>query len=219
MDEIKALQMLASDVEKKDATKSNLELRNSLCRGGIVLLCSHIEGYVEDLISLALNRLATSQVQKNTFPPVLKFHLSRDLIVDINSSTDPETIASKVEAFVSRDAHIWDSSLYFSAPLHIDNFVGRFATPTHSNISAFFRRFGYDTFPGELAAELKANFPACTNMVDQVVHQRNKIAHGDIFAYGTPADLKLMGSFVRLYCRYTDLVVGNWFRSKSCSIR
>ena len=195
MDETNSMRSLAKSIENKGATKSNLEVTNGLCRGGIVLLCSHIEGYIEDLVSLALNRLAINNVQKDTISRIFKFHLSRDLITDINSSNNPDTVVSKVEAFLSRDAHIWDSSRYFSPPLPVDSFVGRFSTPTHDNISAFFRRFGYGTFHGDLAAQLKANFPTCTNMVDQVVHQRNRIAHGDVFAYGTPADLEQMCAF------------------------
>ena len=56
-------------------------------------------------------------------------------------------------------------------------------------------------------------------MVDHVVDQRNKIAHGDFLTAGAPSELQDMCRLVRLYCRNTDEVVSNWFRSKGCSIR
>jgi hypothetical protein len=56
-------------------------------------------------------------------------------------------------------------------------------------------------------------------MVDQVVTQRNAIAHGDMITTGTPADLDEMIKRVKLYCRETDQVVGNWFTAQCCAIR
>jgi hypothetical protein len=67
--------------------------------------------------------------------------------------------------------------------------------------------------------QLKQNFQACVTMVDHVVDQRNKIAHGDFVTAGVPSDLENMCNFVRMYCRTTDQIVGNWFRKVGCPIR
>ena len=218
--EINSTRIIARRIERAGPTKSNLETTRGLCRGGIVLLCSHIEGYIEDLVSLALDRLATNNVPKNVVPPAFRFHLSRDLIEDIHIGNQPDTVARKIEELWDRDGHIWDiNTPHFSHPLPVDQFIGRFSTPTHRNISRLFRRFGYVGFDGDLSARLTSNAPSCKNMIDQVVYQRNRIAHGDVLESGTPADLAQMCALVKLYCRNTDHVVGNWFRSMSCSIR
>ena len=120
--EIESILSVAHNIEKSGVTRSTLEQTNGLCRGAIVLLCSHIEGYIEDLVSLGVVSVAENQVPKNTLSPSFKYHLSRDLLADISGSTDPNTIASKVEAFLSRDVHIWDSSAVFSPPLSGGNF-------------------------------------------------------------------------------------------------
>ena len=219
MAEIDLVRSVARDIEKREGTRANLETTKGLCRGGIVLLCSHIEGYIEDLASLGLNKLADKEIPKETVSNSFKYHLSRDLIVAISGANQPESIAEKVDLLFQRDGHIWDSTTSFTHPLQVEKFVGRFSTPTHENIRRFFGRFGYVTFNDDLAARLKANFPICSNMVEQVVDQRNKIAHGDFLAYRTPSDLQEMCKFVRMYCRYTDLAVGNWFKGIGCSIR
>ena len=56
-------------------------------------------------------------------------------------------------------------------------------------------------------------------MVDDVVDQRNRIAHGDFDTAGAPSDLQNMINLVKLYCRTADQVVGDWFRDKGCPIR
>ncbi len=184
-----------------------------------MLLCSHVEGYVEDLGTVAINSLARRNLPKSSMSDAFKYHLSRDLIDDINRTTDPETIAHRVNAFLTRDNHIWDTAPNFTNQLPVEPFVRNFATPRHENIRRFFGRFGYQNFQNDLAAHLRSNYLVCRNMVDHVVDQRNKIAHGDFVTAGAPADLQDMSVLVKLYCRSLDNVVGNWFRSRGCPIR
>ena len=219
IDEIQAIISIARGISRVSSTQPNLSRVNALCRGGIVLLCSHVEGYVEDLGALAINSLAKKNLPKTSMSLAFRYHLSRDLIDDINSTTDPESIASKVVNFLVRDGPIWDATPHFTDQLPVETFVGNFATPRHDNIRRFFGRFGYQDFQTELAAQLQSNYLVCRNMVDHVVDQRNKIAHGNFVTAGTPADLQDMCRLVVLYCRSLDKVVGNWFKTKGCSIR
>ena len=219
LDEIEAIISIARRVSAIPMTQPNPSRVNALCRGGIVLLCSHVEGYVEDLGAVAINSLARKNLPKNSMSGAFKYHLSRDLIDDINRPTDPEAIASRVDTFLARDTHIWDATPNFTGQLPVETFVGNFATARHDNIGRFFRRFGYQNFQNDLVAQLQSNYLICRNMVDHVVDQRNKIAHGDFVTAGTPADLQDMCRLVRLYCRSLDKVVGDWFKSRGCSIR
>ena len=182
-------------------------------------MCSHIEGYVEALGALAVARIAERSVPKHMMAREFRYHLSRDLIDRINESTDPDRIAARIDSLLYRDINIWDTSAKFAEPLPVEAFVSNFSTPKHSNIRRFFRRFGYADFERELASRLNVNYNVCTNMIDHVVDERNKIAHGDSRAGVTPSELQVMCEFVRLYCRSTDQVVGNWFREIGCPIR
>ena len=200
-------------------TQADLERSNALGRAGVVLLSSHIEGFIKLLGTLAVNRIGERTVPKTSLACEFKYHLSRDLIRNINASTEASRNVTAIDSFLKRDLHIWDMSANFVEPLPVDQFIGSFSTPKHSNIGRFFRRFGFEDFEGQLAVHLKSNFPACRNMVDHVVDQRNQIAHGNYGVSVTPNELQGMCDLVKVYCRNTDQVVGNWFRSKGCPIR
>ena len=146
IDEIQAIISIARGISRVSSTQPNPFRVNALCRGGIVLLCSHVEGYVEDLGALAINSLAKKNLPKTSMSLAFRYHLSRDLIDDINSTTDPESIASKVVNFLARDGHIWDATPHFTDQLPVETFVRNFATPRHDNIRRFFGRFGYQDF-------------------------------------------------------------------------
>lgn len=217
--EIESLLEMARITEKNPSRRNSLLLVGALCRSGVVLLCSHIEGYIENLGTLAIEQIERKNLPKDSMPDAFRFYLSRDLIDEVKQLGNAETSASKIIGLFSRDGHIWNSDPLFSAPLSASTFIGNFATPKHVTISSFFRRFGYEEFHGDLSKRLTTQAQACTNMVDQVVDQRNKIAHGDQVTTNTPLDLENMLKFVKLYCRTLDQIVGDWFRSVGCPIR
>jgi hypothetical protein len=124
-----------------------------------------------------------------------------------------------MKTLLSRDADIWASGIIFNAPLPIDRFMRGFAVPSTDEIKKFFSRFGYSDYQNDLALLLKSNYKICLNMVDQVVDQRNKIAHGDLVVTSTPKDVRDMIDLVTIYCRSTDQVVGSWFTKQGCVIR
>ena len=62
--EIDTIVSMARDVSQLPAASHNIMRVNALCRGGIVLLCSHLEGYVEALGSLAVTRIGDREVPK-----------------------------------------------------------------------------------------------------------------------------------------------------------
>ena len=192
---------------------------NSLCRGGVVLLSSHIEGYIEEIGQIALERIFVRTVPKAKLGNVFKYHLSKDLIRDIKGTEDQEKIVSKLQNLFLRDGHIWDFTLIFTNQLSYERFIDGFSNPTHDRIKSFFNRFGYKNFEGDLAHRLQRNFPICKNMIDQVIRLRNDIAHGNFFAPVTPNDIGIMVVLTKLYCRETDCVVGDWFKSIDCPIR
>ena len=220
LDEVDAITRLASDIaNSRQAIPPHSTRVRALCRSGVVLLCSHVEGYVEELASLAIIRIGEGDVPKTAMSLGFRYFLSRDLIQGIGRTEDPDAIGSKIVDFLNRDTHIWDSSIDFSPPLAADAFIGSFASPRHENIRRFFGRFGFEGFQHELALKLQADLTLCTNMVNHVVDQRNKISHGDFDTAGAPTDLQDMTRLVKLYCRTTDEIVCDWFRERGCTIR
>ena len=54
LDEVETLRVMAARFEKADPVGNRDEI-NALCRASVVMLCSHLEGYIKDLDTLASN--------------------------------------------------------------------------------------------------------------------------------------------------------------------
>ena len=164
MKEVQAIVSMARSFQRP--IPSDLARSRALGRSGAVLLCSHIEGYIELLGNLAITRIANNSLPKASMAPSFRYHLSRDIIDAIRASTHPDTIAGNVDSLLNRDLRIWDSSTEFVAPLPVEGFNRTFSTPRHENIRRFFGRFGYTDFQRELASRLQENYDPCRNMID-----------------------------------------------------
>lgn len=216
--EVETILHLARQASTKPPVPVNVARINALCRSGVLLLSSHIEGYIEELGEIALYQIEQRQLLKSSLGTKFRYHLSRDIIANIKQTTDPSQIADHLDKLLQRDGHIWDSAPNFRSPLPARVFLD-FGNPKHEAIKEFFSRFGYTSYEYDLKKRLKANFSPCQNMIDQVVEQRNKIAHGDVVTTGTPIDLFNMIELVKQYCREADCVVADWFKAQKCPIR
>lgn len=219
IEEIDALTKSADKVARTEPYVLASRRIDAMCRGGVVLLCSHIEGYFEDLAAVALERIALKRVSKTNLAKSFRYHVSRDLIAAIQESRDQERIVTHLDTLIDRDDHIWGPEDRYLSAIAESPFLDNFSTPKHKNIVGLIRRFGYTDFQRDLGRELASNYFACRNMVNQVVEQRNKIAHGDTVTTGTTTDLRNMVQLTKQYCRAADTVVADWFRSIRCIIR
>jgi hypothetical protein len=217
--EIEVLLRLARLISASIAISIAAQQIDAICRSGVLLMSGHVEGYIEELGNIAIVRIGNRGLAKQRVSTQFKYYLSRDLIKAIKDSSNPRRISSNLDALLLRDLHIWDSTPVFSAQISSDVFLSDFSNPTHDRIKRFFSRFGYAHYQGDLERRMGANFLICRNMLDQVVDQRNKIAHGNTITTGTPTDLSQMLLLVKLYCREADCVVADWFRSIGCPIR
>lgn len=217
--EIRLIVSHAKNLMKRTPTPANLDLANAACRGGIVLLCSHIEGYIEELGECSLNKIAEKQLPKSNFGNRIRYYLSRDYIDRIKTTQDKERLSKAIDDLFSRDGHLWDGSPRFRNDLTAEIFIGDFSSPTHKKIIKFFNRFGFSDFSKHLGGLLDSDYRACSNMIDTINDQRNKIAHGNVNIVGSPIDLENMMNLSKKYCMGTDKVVADWFKSKNCSIR
>lgn len=217
--EVEALNRLAREHSGKLGIVHDAATANALCRASVVLLCSHIEGYVENLAEVILQRIFERALSKDSLAPRFFYYFSKDLLDELYETQNPDKMSRKVKNLFRRDVDIWSTDPAFTAELPSERFTSNFSTPKFENIRSFIGRFGYDGYRHDLALLLKANYQPCVNMVDNVIDQRNKIAHGDPVATATPKDVADMLRLVRVFCRATDDVVGNWFRATGCLIR
>lgn len=215
--EVQSLQKLAKDysgIKKSESDKSR-----ALCRSGVVLLCSHLEGHLDELTDVILENIVHHSLEKNILPAEFFFYFSRDIIHEISQTEHPEKVTKKVRKLLTRDQDIWSDEKFFNDSLSKDRFMSNFSTPNHDKTRSLINRFGYGAYEYDLKKTLKSQYYSCTNMVNQLVIQRNKIAHGSHVTTATHSDLENMIDLTKLYCRTTDQAVANWFSLNKCSIR
>jgi hypothetical protein len=216
--EVDLLARRAAKLERSDPIKHASEIR-AVCRGAVVLLSSHLEGYVRDLGEITLDRIYHKKVDRGTLTPRFFYSISRDHFDLMADSSDPDTIATKVFAFIEADASYWSKAGPFTNPIPNERFAKGFASPSVGKIGKYLHRFGYEGYRHDLAKSLKADFVPTTTTVENMVTVRNNIAHGDANEVRTPADVIGMMRQCQLFCRTTDDVFSNWAKSKLCSLR
>lgn len=217
--EVEALNRLAKKHAVRIGPSKDAETVRALCRASTVLLSSHIEGYLEDLVEVILDKIFERRISKQKFAERFLYYFSKDLLGEVSETKEPDKIAEKIKTLFERDKDIWSTDNTFHSALPADRFISGFSNPSFEKIRSFIARFGYTNYGSDLANILKVKYLPCCNMIDYVIEQRNKIAHGDVNIESTPNDVTDMLQLVRQFCQTTDIVVGNWFRNVGCAIR
>ena len=190
-----------------------------LCRSAIVLLSSHLEGYIKDLATLTLDRIHQRSVCRSKIDGRLLYFLSKDILDEIKYTEDPKKISPKAHGFLYRDGSLWDKEGPFPNPIPSQRFIRYLENPKVDKIKSFLSRIGYDEFDHHLKSNLKSSYSSTTNQIDHLVDTRNKIAHGDADEEKTPTDIQLFLDDVRKFCIVLDTGYGGWCKRNLCTIR
>lgn len=184
-----------------------------------MLLCGHLEAFVKELGEVALDCVHRKTVPRSNISTRIYYHISKDILDELQDTDDGEKIAEKLFAFLERDLGFWSRKGPFPQPIASERFNKGFSNPAYGKIRAYFSRFGYSQYDKDLARLLKAQFNPIKNMVDHLVDTRNKIAHGDPTATKTPTEVQDMMKLIRSYCKATDDVFASWCGAALCKIR
>ena len=218
MGEVELLCRFALKKERQDPVGLRDEI-NALCRGAIVLLSGHLEAFIKELGELAIDSLYTKNVLRTHIAPRFFYHISKNIIDEIQDTSDPDRKAEKIFSFIDSDITYWSKSGSFPNQIPIDKFNKGFSNPAYKKVKVYFKRFGYSDYDYDLGCRLQARHQSTINMVDHLVDIRNKIAHGDPLATKTPSDVRDMKTIIQRYCIETDSVFANWWKTQFCPIR
>ena len=200
---------MARAFEREDATKYAQEI-SALCRGAIVLLSSHIEGYTKEVGELTLAKIYEKSVCRSKISNIVSYHASRDIISEIKDTSDAEKLALKIVNLVERDLSIWEQIGPHPEPISEDRFNKSFSSPSFQKIASYINRFGYSEFKRDLNTKMQGDYLPAKNLIDHIVDVRNKIAHGDPMMSKTPTDLLETIPMVKKFCRSTDELFAAW---------
>jgi hypothetical protein len=216
--EVDTLRRFALEKERHDPVGLRDDI-NALCRGSIVLLSGHLEAFIKELGELALDSMHVKAVPRQNITPRLYYHISKNLLDELQGTTHPDSIAEKIFVFLQTDLSYWSRTGPFPQPIPADRFNKGFSNPAFKKIKAYFNRFGYTDYARDLARKLAAQYQPTINMVDHLVDTRNLIAHGDPTATKTPREVKDIIEIIRKYCAETDSAFASWWKTSYCTIR
>jgi hypothetical protein len=218
-DEVLTLVRKAAQIERSKNAFSHGREIDALCRGGIVLLSSHIEAYVKELGECLLDALFRKSVPRSKLGDPFFYHASRQSLDRIRRETEPQKVSESVFLFVDQESPLWSKDGSLPRAIDSEQFNKGFSNPKVEKIQKYLGRFGYQSFRHDLNLALKADCVVTLANIDQIVETRNAIAHGEASATRTPAEVKEMVTLAQVFCRTLDGSFGNWCKRALCSIR
>jgi hypothetical protein len=168
-------------------TEQNREKVSVLNRASIVMLCSHLEGYFEDVILEFVDKLCKSNICMGRIPGKLKVaHIKKDLAIHNNR----EDLVKKLFTNYSK---LWDDAQTIkSGYLDGERITSDFANPYPKKVENLFKNIDlriWKNIPYKLKSDL-----------DAIVSRRCDIAHGNLNSTVSSEDAK------RYYCSALDLI-------------
>lgn len=216
--EVELLLKMARKLERTSATEHADEI-SALCRGAVVLLSSHLEGYTKEIGELTLTKIYDSNICRSKLSNLISYHASRDIISEIKDTTDTDKLSRKIVDLIDRDLSLWEQVGPHPSPISEERFNSSFSSPSFNKIASYIHRFGYLEYKRDLGVKLGGSYRATKNLIDHIVDTRNQIAHGDATASKTPSDLLSTLPLIKLFCRSTDDLFAKWCRVNICTIR
>ena len=77
LEEVHSLEKIASSYASAKPLGSYDKEISALCRGAIVLLSAHIEGFIDDLASIIIQRIHESKVKKTVFGEGFRYYFRK----------------------------------------------------------------------------------------------------------------------------------------------
>ncbi len=175
--EILRLLKLCTRPSAKLSTSVRNTLRDrSLCRGATVLLCSHIEGYFENLVEDVLDFFENKKVKISNLPDrLITMHLWR-YVENINDGNDGKKLSSIIK--IANNPLSDPNAVCISGIFDYDYHVEAFDNPGSRAVKKLFYSIGITDIWDEIKKK-KGNLYLYSRL-NTLVDIRNAIAHGDI---------------------------------------
>jgi RiboL-PSP-HEPN len=205
--EVRLLLGLCSSPETEpQAHRSAANTDAALLRGALVLLCSHLEGFFEDLIEEALHAFDLHAPKVSAIPLVIRQRQVTHAL-RLAERSDAERhwrglLDCVAHPLLRDDDPCSPGARKIDPDLHIRGF----ANPGTSEIDHLMASIGLSDSWTFVAAELGNKRGA--NTVNAVVNRRNQIAHGNLESSVSRPDVEDYVNVLEQVCGQFDIVVG-----------
>lgn len=192
-------EMLPESSLNESGEKRNQE--KAINRASVVMLCSHIEGYVEGILEEFVEKIRSSRLKSKRIPTILKVMLCRPGLKSLTNS-DQNILAKRIPEFIKKYEELWWSE----EMMNLENFPEfvrndwQIGNPWPNIILSYLEKIGIDDFWDDSNRIIKGD-------LDTLVDKRNLIAHGHFEATATKDDVnRYKDSAIRLVDLLDDAI-------------
>jgi hypothetical protein len=190
-----------SGLEKRSKARKKDE---ALCRAALVLLCSHMEGFFEDLVQDILQFHELNGTEIVNLPLRVRIIQIWKHLELADSATDEKKWAG-IQAI--RSSNVANESLRCEVgTFNIDIHIRGFTTPGSKEVEKLLRSVGIDDV-WDLVEKKNSGSRILKHSLDALVYRRHPIAHGNADAKATPDDVKQYLRDMRKLAKLFDDVI------------
>jgi hypothetical protein len=187
--------------ESPQSAVSSASLSNALSRACIVLLSAHLEGYLEDIVTEAMDALASHGALVERLPLLLRTVHAEEHIFDLEPMNDRNSRAPRIQRMFQIEGPLWTTGNVLTRTMLRPNTVcGKMSNPGSREVKQFLDFIGVDI-------EKYADTRGATGVLSQInglVGIRNAIAHGEATSNTTFMDIDNYLDIVEFLANYVD---------------
>lgn len=190
LDEVR---LLARMDPARNGDIAQISTSNVVNRACIVLLCAHLEGFLEDLVIEALDTMARLHTPVSRLPTVLRALHVEEHLKAIEQLKDRNARAPKIERMFISEASLWAAGSHLtSTMLRPTTVCKEMSNPGSREVRSFLSILDVDIdqfLRDEGSVDLLGR-------INGLVASRNAIAHGDLSTIATFGDVDAYSELV-----------------------
>jgi hypothetical protein len=190
-------------------------------RGSVILLCSALEGFAEDLLSEAVEAMVAAGLSVSVLAPYLRQRHAERQVRELAAITDTSKFVALLKALVHDNRPLIESGRLAPGSIDVDKLRYGFATPTPDEIAKLFRMIGLDK--AQVLERPFASYRMRTHVIGSIsslVEVRQPLAHGGAGSVSvTSGDVARYAGAVRVFAARLDAAVADRLRSHGVVMR
>jgi len=176
----------ATDPRINDPRSSNATLSGAVNRACVVLLSAHLEGYLEDVALEALDVFITEAICVDDLPLLLRAVHAEDHLGVLEQMKDRKARAPRIQDLLQSELGLWQPGNRLATPmLRASTLSKQMSNPGSREMRSFLELVGVDLKDW---LQRTSDMPLLGD-ADGLVARRNAIAHGEVSASVTSADV------------------------------
>ncbi len=203
------VQLLARLDPARRGDTSQAPLSNAVTRASLVLLSAHLEGFLEDVVTEALDALVANAPVVDELPLLLRAIHVEEHLRGIEPIKDRNARAPRIAALFVEEGELWRAGGALKPGMVRHRTVcSEMDNPGSRQVRQFLELLGVD-----IAAHLgDEGSDALLGQIDGLVGRRNAIAHGEATSKATFTDVDVYLQTVEELARHVDEAIAQSIR-------